>query len=81
VIQHLPFLPDLAPADFFFPQELGSLNLTQETFKKEWEGTVRTLSAAVFATAFRWCYECCEKYIDIAGSYFEKSYKKTYLCP
>ncbi len=62
VIQRPPFLPDLAPADFFFPQELVSLNLTQGTFKKVWKGAVRTLLAAVFATAFRWCYECCEIY-------------------
>jgi hypothetical protein len=39
VIEHLPYLPDLALADIFlFPKvkrELASLTLTKETFKKE----------------------------------------------
>jgi hypothetical protein len=33
-------------------RELASKTLTQETLKKEWEGAVRTLSGANFATAF-----------------------------
>jgi hypothetical protein len=63
VIEHLPYSPDLAPADFFlFPKvkrELAGLTLTKETFKKEWEGAAKTLKAA-------------EKCIDIAGSYLKK---------
>jgi histone-lysine N-methyltransferase SETMAR len=77
VIEHPPYSPDLAPANFFlFPKvkrELASLTLTKETFKKEWEGAAKTLKAADFATAFRRWMECCEKCIDIAGSYVEKS--------
>jgi histone-lysine N-methyltransferase SETMAR len=77
VIEHPPYSPDLAPADFFlFPKvkrELAGLTLTTETFKKEWEGAAKTLKAADFATAFRRCMEHCEKCIDIAGSYIEKS--------
>jgi hypothetical protein len=34
-------------------RELAGKTLAQETHKKEWEGAVRTLSAADFATAFR----------------------------
>jgi histone-lysine N-methyltransferase SETMAR len=77
VIEHPPYSPDLAPADFFlFPKvkrELAGLTLTKETFKKEWEGAAKTLKAADFATAFRRWMERCEKCIDIAGSYVEKS--------
>jgi hypothetical protein len=34
-------------------RELTCKILTQETFKKEWEGNVRTLSVVDFTTAFR----------------------------
>jgi hypothetical protein len=53
MIKHPLYSPDLAPADFFlFPKvktELAGLMLTRESFKKDWEGAVRTLSAADFA--------------------------------
>ncbi len=56
LIEHLPYLPDLARAVFFLipkvKRELASLTLTQETFKKEWEGPVRSIAAADFAEAF-----------------------------
>jgi histone-lysine N-methyltransferase SETMAR len=77
IIEHPPYSPDLAPADFFlFPnvkRELAGKTLTQETLKKAWEGAVRTLLAADFATAFRRWYECCKKCVNIAGGYVEKS--------
>jgi histone-lysine N-methyltransferase SETMAR len=73
VIEHLPYSPDLAPADFFlFPKvkrELAGLTLTKKTFKKEWEGAAKTLKAVDFAMAFSRWMERCEKCIDIAGSY------------
>jgi hypothetical protein len=57
VFQHLPYPPDLAPADFFLlsrvKRELAGYTLTQKTFKKEWEGPMRNLLAADFATAFQ----------------------------
>jgi hypothetical protein len=57
MIEHLPYSLDLADADFFlFPKvkkELAGLTLTRETFKKEWEGAVRTLPAADFVEAFQ----------------------------
>jgi hypothetical protein len=56
-------------------RELACLTLTQETFKKELKGAVRTLLAADFATAFRRWYKRCKKCVNIAGSYIEKSYK------
>ncbi len=49
VVEHLPYSPDLALANFFlFPKvkrELAGLTLTKETFKKEWEGAAKTLKA------------------------------------
>ncbi len=59
LIEHLPYSPDLAPADYFlFPRvkrELEGLTLTQDSFKKAWEGAVRSITAADFAEAFwRW---------------------------
>jgi hypothetical protein len=45
IIEHPPYLPDLALADFFlFPsvkRELAGKTLTEETLNKEWEGAVR----------------------------------------
>ena len=45
MIGHLLYSPELAPTGFFlFPmvkKELAGLSLTQETFKKSWEGVVR----------------------------------------
>jgi histone-lysine N-methyltransferase SETMAR len=73
LLEHLPYLPDLAPSDYFlFPKvkkELAGLTLTRETFKKEREGTVRTPTAADFAKAFRQWYLHCKKCIAIGGSY------------
>jgi histone-lysine N-methyltransferase SETMAR len=77
LIEHPPYSPDLAPADFFlFPKvkkELAGLTLMRESFKKDWEGAVRTLSAADFAEAFRQWFRRCEKCVDIGGGYVEKT--------
>ncbi len=47
---------DLAPADYFlFPKlkkELAGINMTQEKFKKEWEGVLRGISREEFAKVF-----------------------------
>jgi hypothetical protein len=76
MIEHPPYLPDLALADFFlFPKvkkELAGLTLTRESFKKDWEGAVRTLSAADFAEAFRQWFRRCKKCVVIGGGYVEK---------
>jgi histone-lysine N-methyltransferase SETMAR len=77
MIEHPPYSPDLAPADFFlFPKvkkELAGLMLTRESFKKDWEGAVRTLSATDFAEAFRQWFRRCEKCVDIGDGYVEKT--------
>jgi hypothetical protein len=54
-------------------RELAGLIPTKKTFKEEWEGAAKTLKAADFAMAFRRWFERCEKCIDIAGSFPEKS--------
>jgi histone-lysine N-methyltransferase SETMAR len=77
MIEHPSYSQDLAPADFFlFPKvkkELAGLTLTRESFKKDWEGAVRTLSAADFAETFRQWFRCCKKCVDIGSGYVEKT--------
>jgi histone-lysine N-methyltransferase SETMAR len=79
LIEHPPYSPDLVPADYFlFPRvkrELAGLTLTQDTFKKEWEGAVRSITAksADFVEAFRRWFQRHEKCISIGGGYVEKS--------
>ncbi len=57
LIEHLPYSPDLAPADYFlFPRikrELAGLTMIQDTIKKSWEGAVKSRTVADFAEAFR----------------------------
>jgi histone-lysine N-methyltransferase SETMAR len=61
VIDHPPYSPDLAPADFFlFPtikRQLAGKTLTQDTFKTMWEGAARTIAEEDYAAAFRRWYE------------------------
>ena len=77
LLDHPPYSPDLAPADFFlFPKlkkELAGITMTQEEFKNKWEGVLRTLSKDDFARAFTRWLERCEKCIRINGGYVEKS--------
>jgi hypothetical protein len=56
LLSHPPYSFDLAPADYFlFPKlkkELAGITMTQEKFKKEWEGVLRGISREEFAKAF-----------------------------
>jgi hypothetical protein len=56
LLSHPPYSFDLAPADFFlFPKlkkKLAGITMTQERFKKEWEGVLRGNSREEFAKAF-----------------------------
>jgi [histone H3]-lysine36 N-dimethyltransferase SETMAR len=77
VIEHPPYSPDLAPADFFlFPtlkKELAGITLAPGDFRKEWGRLLKTIPKEDFAKAFvRW-QEHCEKCVRIGGSYVEKS--------
>jgi hypothetical protein len=53
---HPPYSPDLTLVDYFlFPKlnnELAGITMTQEKFKKEWEGVLRGISREEFAKAF-----------------------------
>ncbi len=57
VIEHPPYSPDLAPADFFLfekvKKELAGMTLTRETFKMTWDGFSRTVGKQGFEDAFR----------------------------
>ncbi len=76
VLYHLPYSPDLMPADFFLfwrvKYELAGITLDHSSLKKEWERVTRSISADEFATAFQRWYERCQKCIDIGGGYVEK---------
>ena len=77
LLDHPPYSPDLAPADFFlFPKlkkELAGIIMTQEKFKNKWEGVLRTLSKDDFATAFKKWTDRCKKCVFLEGNYDEKS--------
>jgi hypothetical protein len=77
MIEHPPYSPGLAHADFFlFPKvkkELAGLTLMRESFKEDWEGVVRTLSAEDFSEAFRQWIRRCKKCVEIGGGYVEKT--------
>ena len=76
LLEHPPYSPDLAPADFFLflklKMELAGLTLSKETFKREWEGVCRTLSKDDFATAFSKWIERCKKCVRLQGNYVKK---------
>ncbi len=76
LIEHLPYSPDLAPANFFmFPKvkrELAGLTLTRDMFKKEWEGAVQSIAVVNFAESFRCWFKRHEKCVVIGSGYVEK---------
>lgn len=77
VLEHPPYSPDLAPADYFlFPRmksDLAGLHMTRDTFKIELERVLRNISKDDFATAFqRWIHRH-KKCIQIDGTYVEKN--------
>ena len=77
VLEHPPYSPDLAPADFFlFPKVkelLAGTNITADGIKQAWEGVTRTIAKEDFTAAFRRWYERCNKCVEIGGDYVEKS--------
>jgi histone-lysine N-methyltransferase SETMAR len=76
-LEHPPYSPDLALADFFLfrkvKEELGGQSLDQETIKNAWEGVTRSLSVVNFAAAFRSGLEQCKKCVRLGGEFVEKS--------
>jgi histone-lysine N-methyltransferase SETMAR len=77
VLEHPPYSPDLAPADFFLfrrvKEELAGKRLTPETLKKTWDGVTRSIGVDEFAAAFRRWLDRCNKCIRLNGGYVEKS--------
>ena len=77
LLEHPPYSPDLAPADYFlFPKLKGKLAGTfmdAESFKKNWDGVTSTMTRDEYAQAFqKWVYHH-RKCILIDGSYVEKT--------
>jgi histone-lysine N-methyltransferase SETMAR len=76
-LEHLPYSPDLAPADYFLfrrmKEELAGIRLTPETLKKTWDGVTRSIGVDKFAAAFRRWLDRCNKCIRLNGGYVEKS--------
>lgn len=76
LLQHPPYSPDLAPADFFlFPKvkdALSGLTLTRDSFKGHYDGVIQTISKEDFLAAFKKWISRNEKCIRIRGDYVEK---------
>ena len=76
LIEHPPYSPDLAPADFFlFPKVKSALagdTLTAGELKSALEGVIGTLTAADYASAFQKWIEPFRKCKDIVGNFVEK---------
>ena len=77
MLQHPPYSPDLAPADFFFftkvKANLGGKEIAEEDLKTTWEGSVRPITKEEFKVAFRRWQERHQKCILVKEDYVEKS--------
>jgi hypothetical protein len=56
-------------------RDLVSLTLTEELFKKEWERSVRSITAADFGGAFHRWFQHHEKWAMTCSGYVKKTYK------
>ncbi|QQP49914.1 Mariner transposase [Caligus rogercresseyi] len=76
VIDHPPYSPDLAPADFFyFPimkKMLEGVEIVDKSIQKEWTRVERAILEERFREGFRKWVERWEKCIRIGGSHVEK---------
>jgi hypothetical protein len=77
VLEHPPYWPDLAPADFSLfgrvKEALAGIMLDQESLKNAWEGITRIITTGDYTTAFRRWFEQTEKCFRIGGDFVEKS--------
>lgn len=77
LLEHAPYSPDLAPADFFLftrvKELLAGTTIAADGVKQAWEGVTRTIAPEEFAAAFRRWFERSEKCVQIGGNYVEKS--------
>jgi histone-lysine N-methyltransferase SETMAR len=76
-LQHPPYSPDLAPADYCLfrrlKSDLAGVSVTPETFKTELERVLRSIGKNKFAEAFQRRLHSHEKCIALQGGYVEKS--------
>lgn len=76
MLEHPPYSPDLAPADFWLfrvvKNELAGRALTHSSFKTAWDGVTRGLDESDFAGAFKQWVDRHEKCHRLAGDYVEK---------
>lgn len=76
-LEHPPYSPDLAPADFFlFPrvkEGLAGRSFTASTIKNAWDGVTASIPTDAFAAAFEKWYRRCLKCIELKGEFVEKS--------
>jgi hypothetical protein len=58
LLEHLPYLPDLTPADFFLfkrvKEAMEGITMDQEKLKNAWTVVTRNITADDYAMAFRW---------------------------
>ncbi|KZC11683.1 Histone-lysine N-methyltransferase SETMAR [Dufourea novaeangliae] len=76
VLEHPPYSPDMAPADFFlFPRLKGVLNglhfADVPDIQKRVTSLLRPIPQEAFAECFQQLYNRCQKCIVTNGDYFE----------
>jgi hypothetical protein len=67
--------PYPAPADFFLSPKVGGITMSQEGFKKEWDGVLRKVSKEGFRKCFHEMVETWHK------MYFQQSSRGTLRNP
>ena len=76
MLQHPPYSPDLAPADFFlFPKvknQLAGISMDKDEVKKVWEGVINRMGADEWLAVFTSWRDRIEKCIQVAGNFVEK---------
>ena len=76
VIDHPPYSPDLAPADFFlFPRLKNALKGARfddvDDIQKTVTTILRTISSKAFSGSFQNLFERCQRCVESGGDYFE----------
>lgn len=75
-VEHPPYSPDLAPADFFFFPKVKSIisgiSIEGDSVRPMWENAAKALSPNDFQNAYERWIERFQKCIRIGGGYVEK---------
>ena len=76
IIEHPPYSPDLAPADFYlFPKVKAMLageHLDDDEVKVAWEGVTGPIGVHEWLSAFETWIRRCDRCIEKAGNFVEK---------